>query len=638
MGYFITKISKTLLLKNWKAGNLGMLNTKSYHVKTFKTLLNQDRFIEAVHHIQFLLHSQDISEMDTWRCICECLELKQWHAAHMILRDALRMYPKNILFLKNTVILANKFGLYHEAFVACNQLLEVDQSLDSLLILGNTFEASKDYKNALKIYQKGQSCHPNKTHIYEALSRVYYKMGHNQDSLNILRLGISMHPNDSRLLLMYGNTLVQQNRYDLAERVYEHILEVDPKSISAQINLGVTKKELFKYDEAYALYANVIEQEPKNAGAYNNLGVLYKTEKKFLKACRSLKKALLLDSNNVDALANMGAILKETNKPLWAEFFYKKALLINPHHVNANVDYGIIKMLLEDYTIGMYHYEYRIHLKEFLPKRIDLDPKKRYNHQMSLDKKRILVYAEQGFGDAIQFVRFLPELKRKGAYVIVRVRPELERLFNNTPLADKIILENVVVEYDIHMPLLSVPYYLKIDILNYTISFPYMTFFQKNKKSINPIPKKIVFSFGGSSTHKGNVLRQIPPVYFEKLALSKDYELLSVQMGQDRDRLKACSFYHKIHDYADQIHDFQDTAEILSTCDLVITSDTSIAHLSGALGIQTWILLPINPDWRWGREKEKTFWYPSVELFRQSSKGSWKHPFEEIYTRLLGES
>lgn len=613
---------------------MSVLNTKSYHVETFKTLLNQSRLIEAVHHIQFFLHIRDISEVDLWICICECLKLKQWRISHIILRDALRVYPKNILFLKNTAILATKFGFYREAFVICNQLLELDQSLDSLLILGNIFETSKDYKNALKVYQKSQLLNPKTKRVYESLSRIYYKMGRIQDSLNSLRLGILIYPNDSGLLLTYGNILAQQNRYDLAERVYEHILMVEPRFISAQINLGVAKKELYKYDEAYALYFNAIKQDPCNAGAYNNLGVLYKTQKKFLKACISFKKALFFNSNNVDALSNMGAILKETNKPVWAESFYKKALLINPHHVNANVDYGIIKMLLEEYTIGMYHYEYRLHLKEFLPKRRDLDPKKQYNHKMLIDKKRILVYAEQGFGDAIQFVRFLPELKQKGAYVILRIRSELERLFQNIQVADKIILEGAMEDHDIHMPLLSVPYYLGIDILNYTKSFPYITFLQKNKKSSNLKPKKIVFSFGGSSTHKGNAFRQIPPVYFEKLALSKHYKLLSIQMGQDRDKLKMCSFYDRIEDCADRIYDFQDTAEILSTCDLVITSDTSVAHLSGTLGIKTWILIPINPDWRWGREKTTTFWYSSVELFRQSSKGSWKEPFEEIYTRL----
>lgn len=112
---------------------MSVLNTKSYHVETFKTLLNQSRLIEAVHHIQFFLHIRDISEVDLWICICECLKLKQWRISHIILRDALRVYPKNILFLKNTAILATKFGFYREAFVICNQLLELDQSLDSLL-------------------------------------------------------------------------------------------------------------------------------------------------------------------------------------------------------------------------------------------------------------------------------------------------------------------------------------------------------------------------------------------------------------------------------------------------------------------------------------------------------------------------
>lgn len=615
-----------------------MLNTKNFQDKTFKTLLNQSRFIEAVHYIQSLLQFQAISEGDVWRCIRECIEIKQWHISHIMLRNALHVYPKNIHFLRNTAILSSKLGWHREALFVCNQLLGIDQSFESLLILGNTFEATKDYKNALKVYQKCQSRNPTQTVVYEALSRVYYALGQIQDSLTILHVGISINPNDNRLRLLYGNTLAQQDRYDLAEKVYEHILMIDSTSIPAQINLGVAKKELFKYDEAHMLYSKVIEQDPNNSGAYNNLGVLYKTQKKFLEACKALKNALFLNPNNVDALANMGAILKETNKPLWAEPFYEKALLLNPHHVNANLDLGIIKMLLENYESGMHYYEYRKNLKEFLPKLIDLDPKKSYKRKMEIDKKRILVYGEQGFGDAIHFVRFLPELRLKGAYVILRVRPELERIFKNAQLADEIILEGVIEEHDFHMPLLSIPYYMGIDILQYKTPFPYLGFFQKSKNRVNKKPKKIAFSFGGSPTHKGNTLRQIPIEYFEKLALAINYDLLSIQLGQDRDRLKACSFYHKIQDCAEQIHDFHDTAEILLGCDLLITSDTSVAHLAGAMGIKTWVLIPINPDWRWGRKKETTFWYPSLELFRQFSKGDWKHPFEEIYSRLLGES
>ncbi len=168
--------------------------------------------------------------------------------------------------------------------------------------------------------------------------------------------------------------------------------------------------------------------------------------------------------------------------------------------------------------------------------------------------------------------------------------------------------------------------------MSYSMQTPYLQVTHTQKEEGKK--RKIAFAFSGSVTHKGHLQRFIEPSYFSFLAKREDVELYSLQKGEDKELLKKCDFYENIIDKTDELKDFLDTASFVSSMDLVITSDTSIVHLCGALGVKTWLCVPSNPDWRWGREGEKTFWYPSVTLFRQSKKGNWDEVFEKIEKKL----
>ncbi len=242
------------------------------------------------------------------------------------------------------------------------------------------------------------------------------------------------------------------------------------------------------------------------------------------------------------------------------------------------------------------------------------------------------MYGEQGYGDALQFVRYLDALRQRGATVVPRVRDALKSLFEDSKVADSIISENERVEYDVHLALLSIPYALGIEPQKYKTNFPYLSTtkepYQKKEQNL------IVFAFGGSPTHKAHKERFIEPEQFKFLVDFDNTEVVSLQLGEDRELLKQCSYYDSITDYAQNIEDFRDSAALLKSADILITSDTSVAHLGGALGIKTWVLLPSNPDWRWGRSGEKTFWYPTLRLFRQECKGRWDSVIGEVKKEL----
>jgi tetratricopeptide (TPR) repeat protein len=578
--------------------------------------------------LDYLLKTKRIPLSDVAFYVNGFLENMSHNEAILFLRRAIDVYPEDIELKKMFLKILLKFNLFEEALIIANHLILEKEDAKIYYLMGLIFEKTGDITRALKAYHKAHSLEIKQIAISKALLRIYKRLGRLDLAFKVLEQSLAAEPNNVDFLLLYGNEQFQLRNFTRAKQIYEKILQLDKNFIAAYVNLGVTCKEIKEYKTAERCYVKAIELDPKNSGAYNNLGVLYKVQKNFLKSVKALKKALVLNPKHVDAYANLGVILKETNKPQWSLKYFETALRLDPKHTNANVDYAIALLLLGNYKKGLAHYQYRIKMQEFLPKLADLDVKKFYKKGTSIEQKRVLVYAEQGFGDAIQFVRYLHFLKAKGAFVILRVRKELQKLFEKNQLADLIICEGEQVEYDYHMPLLSLLHYFDIDPLRYKIKFPYLTNIKKGDRSSKKT-KNIAFAYSGSATHRGHLQRFIDPDKFSFLTTLANTQVYSIQKG-DTTLLKSKEFFKDIIDKTDSLNDFFDTASLLLDMDLVITSDTSIVHLCGALGITTWVCLPISPDWRWGRLGEETFWYPSVRVFRQKSKGNWSGVFAEI--------
>lgn len=553
--------------------------------------------------IHYLIKTKKLDIQDVQFCVLNFVSKNYLSEAVILLREATRNYPNNASLLKIFTSVLTKLNLFDEAIFTMNSLLSISRDAETFTLF----------------------------------SLIYKKIGKLDLVLKVLAQSVCENPSSTELLLSYGNELYGNELYGIgdfveAKKVYKTILSYDDNSVSACVNLGVMHKELGEYKEALSVYEKALKNDPENSGVYNNMGVLFKTEKKFLKAFQCIRKALDLNANNVDAYANMGTILKETNKPRWALKYFEKTLSLNSLHVNANLDYAITQLLLGNYKKGFLHYQFRMKMKEMASKFTGLELKKNYKKGTDIKNKRILVFGEQGFGDAIQFVRYIDLLRRKGAFVILRVRKELKQLFEKNNIADRIILENEIIEYDYHMALLSIPYQFDIDVLKSKMKQPYLKV-QKNNNKEKSI-KKIAFAFAGSPTHKAHESRFINPEKFAFLSKLKNTNIFTLQMGDEKDKLEKSSFYESVIDKTNEIKDFYDTAVILSDMDLLITSDTSMAHLGGALGINTWVCLPSNPDWRWGQYNENTFWYPSVKLFRQEKKGNWDGVFENIELKL----
>jgi len=259
----------------------------------------------------------------------------------------------------------------------------------------------------------------------------------------------------------------------------------------------------------------------------------------------------------------------------------------------------------------------------------------RYEGQ-TLTKERVLVHAEQGFGDTLMVARYLFELKRRGATVVLYLRDGLRELFETMSCVDEIYTRNETVpKFDCQIAFMSLPIVLDRELKSLTQDYPYFKF--RAKHALATKKKKIGIVWGASNTGESYANKVFDLRHFRKMAQHKKLQFYSLQLGVDAQKLSEYGMKDDIIDLSNLIDNFYATAKIINSLDLVITSDTSVAHLAGAMGKKVWVLLQKVPDWRWGVNGEKSEWYPSARLFWQYSLGDFNSVFKQIYRELEKE-
>lgn len=428
------------------------------------------------------------------------------------------------------------------------------------------------------------------------------------------------------------------NLIEEAKSNYYEALKLNPSFWEAYYNLGLIYQESGIIDEAIHFYQKAIGLNSQLYLAFYNLGNAYKNMNNFDLAIQNYSSAVKIKNNFADAYYNMGVVYEQQYNIKEALKYYNLAVNKEPNHVYAHWNKSLLLLLNGDYINGFQEYEWRLLRKESV-KRNFLKPRL-INQDIS--NKKIYVYSEQGLGDAIQFIRFLPLLKNKGCYLILEADPQLISLFSHLSFIDLLIprknLNEPNIDYDYHIPLLSLPFLLKTDFDSLQADKSYL---QSDTKKVgfwherilsNKIKVGIVWA--GNRFHQGDKKRSIPLKDFKALSLLNEIELFSLQKGESSDELSKIDFPVS-GIFSGELNDFSDTAAVIENLDLVITVDTSTAHLAGALGKETWLLLPYFPDWRWQLNKNDSHWYSSMNLFKQSKPDDWSHVFREVVNELI---
>ena len=437
----------------------------------------------------------------------------------------------------------------------------------------------------------------------------------------------------------YNNQAIKhynKAEYKEAEIFFKKAIEQDANYAEAYSNLGALYAKFKLFDKAIALYHKAIELKPAYAGAYTNMGNALNKISRHEEAVYFHKIAISLDKKAPNHFSNCASAYKNLGRFNLAKSYYLHAIQLNPNHTNAHFDLATLLLQTGEYEAGWREYEWRFSKEEMrghLQTYSNIFKVPRYNAEKLPNKERVLVHSEQGFGDGFMVARYLFELKKRGATVLLYVREGTKKLFQELVCVDEVYERGEELpHFSMQLPFMSLPLVLDPKLEHLNDCYPYIKVEQKAK-----LPKRkklnIGIVWGASNTGESYKNKVFDVRHFAKLSQKKEVQLYSLQLGEDAKKLHRYNLKNII-DMQESIEDFYDTATIINALDLVITSDTSVAHLAGAMGKEVWIVLQKVPDWRWGVCGEDSLWYPSARVFFQHSIGDFNSAFKALYEAL----
>ena len=426
--------------------------------------------------------------------------------------------------------------------------------------------------------------------------------------------------------------LRRQGRHAQAAALLRRAHEADPGNVAALVNLGNAVSALGRHAEAEQLYRRALAIEPQRAATLVNLGNALQALDRPLEAIERYDRALALSPRLAQAHNNRGNALRALNRHAEAVAAYERALEIDPGFADAHLNQGLARLCLGDFERGWPEYEWRDRRAALGPGRESAAPP--WRGEEPLAGKTVLLHAEQGLGDTIQFLRYAPLVARKAARVVLEVQAPLKGLAAGLGGVERAIAQGEPrPAFDAHCPLPSLPLAFGTRTETIPADIPYLQAPpDKLAEWRARLGERRAFRAGvvaaGQPGHRNDRNRSMAMARLaDALAAPGEIELFSLQPS-----LEECA---GIRSFGGHLKDFSDTAAAVSLMDLVVSVDTAVAHLAGALGMPVWILLPYSPDWRWMLEREDSRWYPSARLFRQGQIGDWQPVLERVRRELL---
>lgn len=535
---------------------------------------------------------------------------------------------------------------FQEAVNAYQEALKIQPNfMATYHNFGNLLKNLKKYNEALQVFIMGVKQNPNDYNLHNNIGMVYESLGNNTQAIEAYKNAVRVNPKFAKAVNNIAVVLYKQKKYPQSSEMFKLALKMDPTYVEVFSNLGASLNRQERYKDAIVALETAIQKLPNNGGAYTNLGNVYSKLHEYKKAQELHEKSISLDKNGSNAYANLGSTLKNQGLVTKAIENYRKAIALDANFVNAHFDLATALLSIGQFEEGFKEYEWRFKKEEMLPhivKYKEIFSKPILQSNSDAKDKIVLVHSEQGFGDSIMFVRFIPEIKKKfGCKVIFKARDELVTLLNSNCQLDEVVYRTEETPYfDFHLPIMSAAHILGIKTQESFSNKPYL--FTKSVNENLKITKKnkkpnIGICWSASITGESYEGKVFDLNYFAPLINNDKLTVYSLQVGDGKEDIAKYNFENKIIDLTSFLTDFEQTAILAQQLDLVITSDTSVAHLCGALGIKTWTLLQKYPDWRWSNKGEKSYMYGSMKLIRQKTNRNWDSVFQSVYDRIQRE-
>jgi tetratricopeptide (TPR) repeat protein len=514
-----------------------------------------------------------------------------------------------------------------QAEYVCKEILKKQpNNIDILYFLGIVCYQRQKYDSAIQYIKKYLQFNPTNSDAYYNLAQAFQKRREPNDAISHYQRALKYNPYFIDAYLNLGNLLQETGQPDEAIINYQKVIEINPNFAGAYYNIGAAFQEKGQLKEAISAYQKAIHLNPSYIDAYHDLGYVLQMNGDLDEAIRFYQKALELNPNLFDAYNNLGRSLQEQGKLDEAISSYLRALQINPEFAEAHCNLALALLLTGDFRQGWKEYEWRWNLKD----RSRYDVTQQVWDGSDISGKTIFLYTEQGFGDTIQFIRYAPLLAGRGAKVIIECQKELQSLIHHVKGIDSVITrEDPLPEFYAHYPLLSLPTLFDTTLASIPADIPYIVTdgkivrkWEERTRSDNA-RMKVGLVWSGNPKYKADQSRSILLENFLQFWKVDGISFYSLQKGKAAEQVKESPEEIKIVDFTDEINDFSETAGLIENLDLVISVDTAVAHLTGALGKPIWTLLPSSPDWRWMLNRKDSPWYPTMKLFRQQTRGDW---------------
>lgn len=427
--------------------------------------------------------------------------------------------------------------------------------------------------------------------------------------------------------------------YVLPDEALADVVQPDPHREFAQtyFDKGVKHYHDGQFDDAISAFQRCLKLQPDYLPARYNLGVTLGDIEQFEEAVTELKQVVQAEASHAEAYNSLGYVFSQRQNPEQAIKHYKQAIQIQPEFAKAHHNLGMTLLQLGELEEGWAESEWRWGTAQFTPFEC---PQPKWDGQ-PIPNKTLLIHTEQGAGDAIQFIRYVPMIAERCNKIILVCTPELLPLFEGCPGIDSLRTagEIKIKDFDAYVPLMSLPHLLKTTLDTIPAHIPYLT----GNSNLLPLPKspgnaRVGIVWAGSPTHGNDRNRSSQIQDWLSVLTVEGIDFYSLQKGERVKDMAALPANVPLHDLDTQIKTYADTAAIIEQLDLVISVDTSVAHLAGALGKPCWVLLCYTPDWRWLRNRDDSPWYPTMRLFRQTSRGNWSGIFDQVSQALRQET
>lgn len=576
------------------------------------------------------------------------------NSACQMITQALELNPLHVAAHSNLGNALQALGKYQEAINSFNRAIELDpRFVDALYNRGNAFQTLHHHEEAIRSYDQALALQSGHLGALRQRGLAWEALQRHDLALACFDRVLERMPDDIEMWNRRGIALNSLKRHDEALSSFQRALQINPDVVDSWNNYGLALAQREHYQQAIDCHSRALKLQAGNPTTLFNLGNALQGMGQLDAAIAYYQQAIAIRRNqdplqhnrreHAEVLYNQGNAQQALCRFDAAIASFQQAINYHPDHAQAHINLALCQLITGDYANGWCEYEWR--WRSFRYKNPPVFKQPLWLGCEDLKGKTILLHAEQGFGDTIQFVRFARLVKKKEARVLLQVRPPLQSLLHNAPGIDQLFVEgDALPTFDFHCPLLSLPLALSIRLNDIPQQHP--AYLQADPALVRQwqarlaakTKPRIGLVWSGSSGHANDKNRSLGLAGLNRLFdVDANFEFISLQKevrNFEQTAVKELQDQGTLRHFGAQLHDFSDTAALINAMDLVISVDTSVAHLAGALGKPVWIMLAYCPDWRWLMERADSPWYPSARLFRQQFAGDWDGVVDQVRASL----